>query len=51
MWKKNNNNGTLEKIKNGLDQNLQLFPDHPSTAELQKTPLVSTTHIIPKVLR
>jgi hypothetical protein len=38
----------LEKIKNGLDQ---LFPGHPSTAELQKTTLMSTTHVIRKVLR
>ena len=46
----NNNNGALEIIKNGLDQSLQLLPVHPSTTELQKNTLVSTTHVIRKVL-
>ena len=42
--------GTLETIKKGLDQNLQLLPGHPSARELQKITLMSTAHIIRKVL-
>jgi hypothetical protein len=38
--------GTIE----GLDQNLQLLPGHPSVTELQKIVILSTAHIIPKVL-
>jgi len=36
--------GELETIKKGLDQNLQLLPDHPSAIELQKITLISTAH-------
>jgi len=42
--------GTLETIKKGLDQNLQLLPGHPSATELQKITLMSNAHIIRKVL-
>jgi len=42
--------GTLETIKKGLDQNLQLLPGHPSAIELQKITLMSTAHMIRKVL-
>jgi hypothetical protein len=41
--------GTLGTIKKGLDQDLQLFPGHPSSIELHIT-LMTTAHIIPKVL-
>ena len=37
--------GALERIKKGLDQNLQLLPGHPLAIEQQKITLVSTaTH-------
>jgi len=42
--------GTLEIIKKGLDQNLQLISGQPSAIELQMTPM-SPAHIICKVLR
>jgi len=42
--------GTLETIKKGLDQNLQLLPGHPSTTELQNITLMSTAHMIRKML-
>jgi len=41
----------LGTIKKGLDQNLQLLPGYPSATELQKITLMSTAHIIRKVLR
>jgi len=43
-------NGALGTIKKGLDQNLQLLPGDPSATELQKITLMSTAHIILKVL-
>jgi hypothetical protein len=42
--------GALGKIKKGLDQNLQLLPGLLSAIELQKIALMSTAHIIYKVL-
>jgi len=42
--------GALRTIKKGLDKNLQLLPGHPSATELQKITLMSTAHIIHKVL-
>jgi len=42
--------GALGTIKKGLDQNIQLLPGHPSAIELQKVTLMSTAHIICKVL-
>jgi len=42
--------GALGTIKNGLDQNLHMIPVHPSATELQKITLMSTAHIICKVL-
>jgi len=42
--------GALGTIKKGLDQNLKLLPGHPSVIELQKITLISTTHIILRVL-
>jgi hypothetical protein len=42
--------GTLETIRKGLDQNLQLLPGHPSAIELQKITLKSTAHTNRKVL-
>jgi len=42
--------GALETIKKGLGQNLQLFPGHPLATELQKITLMSTAHIIHKML-
>jgi hypothetical protein len=42
--------GALGTIKVGLDQNLQLLPGHLSAIELQKIALMSTAHIIRKVL-
>jgi hypothetical protein len=41
--------GAVRTIKKGLDQNLQLLPDHLSATELQKITLMSTAHIIFKV--
>ena len=43
--------GTLGIIKKGVDQNLQLLPGNLSATELQKITLMSTAHIIRKVLR
>jgi hypothetical protein len=43
-------NRALGTIKKGLDQNLQLLPGHPVAIELQKIKLMSTAHIIHKVL-
>jgi len=34
--------GALETIKNGLDENLQLFPGQPLATDLQKNTLMST---------
>jgi len=42
--------GALGTIKKGLDQNLHMIPVHPSATELQKITLMSTAHIIFKVL-
>ena len=42
--------GALGTIKVGLDQNLQLLSGHLSAIELQKIALMSTAHIIRKVL-
>jgi len=42
--------GALGTIKKGIVQNLQLLPGHPSAIELQKITLMSTAHIIRKVL-
>ena len=48
MWKvRTKMTGALRTIKR-LDQNLQLFPAHPSAIELQKIGLLSTAHIILK---
>ena len=43
-------NGVLGTIKKGLDQNLQFLSGHLSATELQKITLISTAHIICKVL-
>jgi hypothetical protein len=37
--------GTLETIKQELDQNLQLLPGQPSAIELQKVTLMISAHI------
>jgi len=55
MWKERRKivpvvTGALGKIKKGLDKNLQLLPGHPSAREIQKITLMSTVHIIRKVL-
>jgi hypothetical protein len=42
--------GVLGTIKKGSNQNVQLLPGHPSAIELQKIALMSTAHIICKVL-
>jgi hypothetical protein len=42
--------GALATIRVELDQNLQLLPAHLSATELQKITLMSTAHIICKVL-
>ena len=42
--------GVLGTVKNGLDQNLQLLPSHPSDVGLQKMTLMSAAHIIREVL-
>jgi hypothetical protein len=42
--------GASGTIKKGLDQNLQLPPGQPLAIELQKITLMSTAHIICKVL-
>ena len=42
--------GVLGKIKKGLAQNFQLLPGHPSAIELQKVTLISTAHIIYKMV-
>jgi hypothetical protein len=41
---------TLGTIKKGSDQNLHLLPGYPSAVEAQKITLMSTAHIICKVL-
>ena len=40
----------LGTIKKGLDQNIQLFPGHPSAKEIQTITLMITANIIHKVL-
>jgi hypothetical protein len=40
----------LVTIKKGLDQSLQLLPDHPLAIELQKITQMSTAHIICEML-
>jgi hypothetical protein len=42
-------NGAFGIIKEGLDQNFQLLPAHPSAIEMQIT-LMSTAHIMPTVV-
>jgi len=42
--------GALGTIKQGLYQNLQLLPGHSSAIQLKKVTLLSTEHIICKVL-
>jgi len=42
--------GAIGTNNKGLGQNLQLLPGHPSATELQKVTLMSTVHIIHKVL-
>jgi len=42
--------GALITIKKGLVQNLQLLPGHPLAIELQTIALMSTAHIIFKML-
>ena len=43
--------GALGEIKKGLDdKNLQVLSGHPSAIELQKVTLMSTAHVICKVL-
>ena len=42
--------GALGTIKKGLDQNLQLLPGDRSAIQLQTITLMSTAHIILKVL-
>jgi hypothetical protein len=42
--------GALATIEKGLEQNLHFLPGHPSDIELQKVTLISTAHIIRKVL-
>jgi hypothetical protein len=40
----------LGTVKNGLDQNLQLLPGNLLAIELQTITLMSTAHIVRKVL-
>ena len=43
--------GALGEIKKGLDdKNLQVLSGHPSAIELKKVTLMSTAHVICKVL-
>jgi len=42
--------GALGTIKKGLDQNLQFLPGDRSAIELQKIALMTTAHILCKVL-
>jgi hypothetical protein len=42
--------GALRTIEKGLDQNLQLLSGHRLATDLQKATLMSTAHIIRKVL-
>jgi len=42
--------GALGTIKTGLGKNLQLLPGQPSATDLQNIKLMSTAHIIRKVL-
>jgi hypothetical protein len=41
--------GAVGTAKNGLDQNLQLLPGHPSAIQLQKITLMSTSHILVEI--
>jgi len=43
-------NGALEIIKKALEQILQSLPGEPSVIQLQKVTLMSTEHVILKVL-
>jgi hypothetical protein len=43
-------NEASEKIKKGLDRNLQLLQGHPSAIELRKITPMGTAHSIRKVL-
>jgi len=43
--------GALGTVKKGCDSNLLLLAGHRSAIELQKITLMSTAHIIHKVLR
>jgi hypothetical protein len=43
-------NGALGTIRKTLDQGLQLLAGHRSAIELQKITLISTAHIILKML-
>ena len=42
--------GALGTIEKGLDQNLQLLPGHSSATEVEKITLMTTAHIIRKVV-
>jgi hypothetical protein len=42
--------GALRTIKNGTHQSLQLLPGQPLAIELQKITLMSTAHIMHRVL-
>jgi len=39
-----------QRVKKGLDQNLQLLSGHLSAIELQKVTLVNTVHVIRTLL-
>jgi hypothetical protein len=43
-------NGALGTIKRGLDENVHSLPGYRSAIQLQKFTLMSTAHIIRKVL-
>jgi hypothetical protein len=43
-------NGTLETIKEGLEQNIQLLPGHLSAIDLQKFKLMSNAQSMVQVL-
>jgi len=42
--------GVLRKFKKGLDQNRQLLPGHPSAIGLRKITLMSSAHIMRRVV-
>jgi hypothetical protein len=42
--------GALGTVKKGSDRNLKLLPGHKLVIELPKTTLISTAHLIHKVL-